>query len=104
MGSIYRRGRLGRLGHGRLGLRPGLRMRTRLGPGLRIRTGLGPGLRMRTRLAAVVAAGAAVVTTGLTAVVAAGLPRLTRMKIFLFLYDLLKTIVNIRQLHARCVA
>ncbi len=53
--------------------------------------------RLRMRLAAVVVAGVtAVVIAGLTRVSTIG--RRFNLRIFLFLYDLLKTVVNIRQL------
>ena len=104
MGGIYHRrlGRLGRLrGHRRLGL----------GPGLRLRTGLGPGLgmpRLTAVVAAMIAAGKAAViaarAAGLAAVIAAGPAVIAaraagltgkRPGIFLFLDDLLKSVVNI---------
>jgi len=61
------------------------------------------------RETAVVISGAAWVTAGPAAMIATGLPRLPPLgrwlawKSFLFLYDLLKTVANIRQLHDRPV-
>ncbi|MDD5208417.1 MAG: hypothetical protein PHV36_03460 [Elusimicrobiales bacterium] len=117
LGGIYRRGRLRGLGRlGRLGRLAGLARLT----GLPRLTGVA-GLAGVTGLAAIVAAviaRAVIVAAGLTAVVTAGLARLPTgmrllpgltglptigqrltLRIFLFLEDLFKTVVNIRQLH-----